>query len=179
MQENDHAKFVVVPNRTEASPGEGAAAGTRAFVIDESVGYRVNYAAKLFARVLYACLKRHGVMPGQWGTLMHLWAHDGQPQKDLAAHTGVDDATMVRTLDRMERDGLVRRVRNARDRRQINVFLTEKGRGLCDSCIPCAIAGNEAATRDFSEAEVAQLDDFLRRMSAALERELSAQQERS
>jgi DNA-binding MarR family transcriptional regulator len=43
---------------------------------------------------------------------------------------GVEPGPMSRLLDRLEAKGLVRRVRDLDDRRQVNVTLTEKGAAL-------------------------------------------------
>jgi DNA-binding MarR family transcriptional regulator len=149
------------------------------FIIEESLGYLVNYLAKLFSQILIASLAPHGVYPGQWGVLMFLWVQDGQTQRELSRQVAVDDASMVCSIDRMERDGLVRRARNEHDRRQINIFLTQKGRALRDQLIPCALAGNAAATQGFTQEEQNQLSALLHRMIASLEDVLSRQQESS
>jgi DNA-binding MarR family transcriptional regulator len=146
-------------------------------VIEESMGYLVNYVAKLFACGQTICLAKHNIYPGQWPVLMFLWVQDGQSQRDLSRQVMVEDATMVRTLDRMERDGLVQRVRNKHDRRQINIFLTEKGRTLRDVLTPCAISSNVSAVQGFSEDEVQLLHTFLLRMITSLEQALSTQQQ--
>ncbi len=114
---------------------------------------------------------------GQWAVLMFLWAQDGQTQRELSRNVAIEDATMVRTLDRMERDGLVRRERNPRDRREIRVYLTEKGWGLRDTLVPEAIAGNRTASRGLSEDEQRQLLDLLRRVIGALEETPTANEE--
>lgn len=139
------------------------------FVIEESLGYLLNYAARLVARMHAQCLEQHGVTLGQWAVLMFLWVEDGVSQTELSRQVAIEDATMVRSIDRMERDGLVRRQRNPHDRRQLQIFLTDKGRSLRDVLVPCAIAGNEAATHSFAAAEQHQVHDLLRRMIAALE----------
>lgn len=133
------------------------------------MGYLVNYLARAFARAHAKRLAEHGASLGQWAVLMFLWARDGQSQGELSRRVAVEDATMVRSIDRMERDGLVRRVRDARDRRRVNVFLTDRGTALRDPLVPCAIAVNEAATQTFTEAEKRQLSDLLRRMIGSLE----------
>ena len=143
--------------------------GDELFVIEESVGYLVNRLARAFARDLSGRLAVHEVSVGQWAVLMFLWARDGQSQGELSRGVAIEDATMVRTIDRMERDGLVRRERNASDRRRINVFLTDRGRSLHTSLVPCAVASNEAATRTFTDAEKRQLGGLLRRMIGSLE----------
>ena len=139
------------------------------FVIEESLGYLVNYAARAFGRELSPRLAAHGSRMGQWAVLMFLWARDGQTQRELSRRVAIEDATMVRTLDRMERDGLVRRERNPRDRRRINIFLTEKGWAMRDTLVPEAIEGNRSASRRLSGDEQRQLLDLLRRVIGALE----------
>lgn len=43
---------------------------------------------------------------------------------------GIDAGPMSRLLDRMEAKGIVRKVRDLQDKRQVNVTLTEKGAAL-------------------------------------------------
>ncbi len=175
MQTSSASGFVVVAGRDEVASRGGEASGGEAsggepFVIGESVGYLMNLSARAFARALAERLAEHGASVGQWAVLMFLWARDGQSQRELSRNVAIEDATMVRTIDRMERDGLVRRARDEGDRRRVNIFLTDKGLALRDTLVPCAIAVNEAATQDFTAAEKEQLSDFLRRMVEALEK---------
>lgn len=156
------------------SGGEGVSSGEEdggreTFVIGESVGYLMNYAARAIARSHAERLASYGAHLGQWSVLMFLWSRDGQTQTELSRGVVIENSTMVRTLDRMERDGLVRRVRSDKDRRRINIFLTDKGWDLQDVLIPCAIATNEEAAKDFTEEEEAQLKGLLVRMISSLE----------
>ncbi len=175
MQEFESSPFQIVRSRDALSDPESRIGAARVFIIEESLGYRVNYLAKLFSQLLTVYLAPHGVYPGQWGVLLFLWVQDGQTQRELSRQVAIDEASMVRSIDRMERDGLVRRVRNDHDRRQINIFLTEKGRALRDQLVPCALAGNAVAIRGFTESEQTQLSALLHRMVASLEEALSSQ----
>lgn len=175
MKNTEHLAFEVVQRREAGTNDEDSNAGL--FVIEESLGYLVNYAARAFSRELSPRLAAHGARMGQWAVLMFLWAGDGQTQRELSRKVAIEDATMVRTLDRMERDGLVRRERNPCDRREIRVFLTEKGWGLRDTLVPEAITGNRSASRGLSEAEQRQLLDLLRRVIGALEETPTANEE--
>ncbi len=179
MQEFESSPFQIVRSRDALASPESQVAAARVFIIEESLGYLVNYLAKLFSQILTAYLAPHGVYPGQWGVLLFLWVQDGQTQRELSRQVAIDEASMVRSIDRMERDGLVQRVRNEHDRRQINIFLTEKGRGLRDQLVPCALAGNAVATQSFTEEEQNQLSALFHRMIASLEDALSSQQERT
>ena len=175
MKSTEQIAFDVVRRREAGTNDEDSDASI--FVIEESLGYLVNYAARAFSRELSPRLAAHGARMGQWAVLMFLWAGDGQTQRELSRNVAIEDATMVRTLDRMERDDLVRRERNPRDRREIRVFLTEKGRALRDTLVPEAIAGNRSASRRLSEDEQRQLLDLLRRVIGALEEAPTANEE--
>lgn len=175
MKSIEQIAFDVVRRREAGTNDEDSDASI--FVIEESLGYLVNYAARAFSRELSPRLAAHGARMGQWAVLMFLWAQDGQTQRELSRNVAIEDATMVRTLDRMERDDLVRRERNPRDRREIRVYLTEKGWGLRDTLVPEAIAGNRTASRGLSEDEQRQLLDLLRRVIGALEETPTANEE--
>lgn len=168
MEGSTPPTFQITRTRSAVDAGEHAASGSQVFVIEESLGYLLNYAARLAARMHARCLEQHNVTLGQWAVLMFLWVEDGVSQTELSRQVAVEDATMVRAIDRMERDGLVRRQRNPRDRRQLRIFLTDKGRSLRDVLVPVAIAGNEVLTQSFSAAETYQMHDLLRRMIATL-----------
>ncbi len=166
---NSTTTLQVIRRRSETVGLPDGDGDPEVFVIEESLGYLANRLARALARTLAGCLAPHGVSVGQWAVLLILWAQDGQSQKQLSRGVAIEEATMVRNLDRMERDGLVRRVRNPRDRREIRVHLTENGQALRDVLVPCAVAGNAAATRSFTAGEHRLLLDLLQRMLAALD----------
>jgi DNA-binding MarR family transcriptional regulator len=57
-------------------------------------------------------------------------ARDGEPYtiSSIAGKLGIDSATVVRTVDSLEKRGLVERRRDKQDRRQVFVELTDAGR---------------------------------------------------
>ena len=90
-------------------PGGGEEDGGSTFVIEDSTSQLVSVAARLFSRALQARFAEHDVSAGQWPLLLYLWEQDGLSQKQLARRVQIEEPTTTRTLDRMERDGLVRR----------------------------------------------------------------------
>ena len=139
-----------------------------AFVIDQNIGHLAALAARLFSKALGARLADYSVSAGQWPTLLHLWEEDGLTQKELSHRIQVEEPTTARTLDRMERDGLVRRERSRRDKREINVRLTQRARELQDDLIPCAQEVNARATHGLSPDDKARAASLLRYMIARL-----------
>jgi DNA-binding MarR family transcriptional regulator len=116
----------------------------REFVIEESLGYLVNRAARSMASQLADAIRPAGVGIGQWAVLMFLWADDGLTQAELSRVVAIEPPTMVRTIDRMVRDGLVHRQADARDGRLSRIFLTDLGRSLRDELVPKAVGVNTA-----------------------------------
>ena len=134
----------------------------------------MNRTAKLFAQALATCADPY-LRPGQWPVLMFLWASDGLSQAELVRTLHADDATIARTMDGLERDGLVRRERNPDDRRQVRVLLTDRGCDLRDVLIPCALGINRTAMAGLDEAERTQLFELLGRVRSSLEESVGAE----
>jgi DNA-binding MarR family transcriptional regulator len=130
-----------------------AESDAQVFVITDSLGYLVNRAARSMAHQLAQELRPAGIGIGQWAVLLFLWARDGVSQAELSRVVAIEPPTMVRTIDRMVRDGLVTRASDPDDGRISRISLTERGRSLRDELIPKAIAVNEATLGRLTPAE--------------------------
>ncbi|MEM7610714.1 MAG: MarR family transcriptional regulator [Pseudomonadota bacterium] len=65
--------------------------------------------------------------------LMQAIAREGHPSTSaLAKHIVVSQATVTRIIDRLERDGLVRREKSSTDKRVVNISLTDAGNAKLD-----------------------------------------------
>ena len=140
--------------------------GTNAqdFVLEESLGYLVNRLARLMAQQLAEELRPAGIGIGQWAVLIWLWERDGMSQAELSRVVAIEPPTMVRTIDRMVRDGLVTRERDPRDARISRILLTDRGRSLRDELVPKAAAVNAANLQRLTRPE----GETLRRLLAKL-----------
>jgi DNA-binding MarR family transcriptional regulator len=65
----------------------------------------------------------------------------------------IEPPTMVRTIDRMVRDGLVERRADPRDARVSRIHLTARGLDLRDELVPKAVAVNERTRRRLSPGD--------------------------
>lgn len=122
---------------------------------DESddVAYLLRDAQRSLSRALADRIAGHGVTIGQWYFLRALWEEDGLTQRELSQRVGMMEPTTVAALNGMERRDLVRRVRNQRDRRKINIHLTEKGQALRSTLMPCEDEVNTLAVDGLSSTE--------------------------
>lgn len=125
----------------------------------ESLGYQVNHLARLLAQALAAQIAPFGVVPGQFAQLLALFEQDGMTQRELCDRVRIEQPTMANTLQRMQRDGLIRRVTDAADRRRAHVLLTEHARSMEPDLVAAARAVNAVATEGLSDDDVA---DFMR-----------------
>jgi DNA-binding MarR family transcriptional regulator len=131
------------------------------FVIEESFGYLVNRLARSMASQLAEELRPAGVGIGQWAVLLFLWARDGMSQAELSRIVAIEPPTMVRTVDRMVRDGLVTREVDQRDARVSRIYLTATGRALRDELVPKAVAVNAANLGRLTAREASELRRLL------------------
>ena len=60
--------------------------------------------------------------------LAQLYVRDGQTQEEMASEISVDRAATTRTIQAMEKKGLIRRASDSADKRAKNVYLTDKAR---------------------------------------------------
>ena len=158
--------------RVDQKPGDGH--DPRRFMIEDSLGYLINRTARAFANRLAAELRPFDIGIGQWAVLVHLWGTDGMTQAQLARRVAIEQPTMVRTIDRMERDDLVRRTPDPSDRRATRIMLTERGERLRDDLVPLAAKVNTAATEGLTDEEVTILRRLLVKLLAAEAGTLSA-----
>lgn len=133
----------------------------RALAMDQ-FGRSLFSVTRDWRRVLGLRLRPHGLQEAAWRLLLHLDLLGGSaPQARLAERMGIETPSLVRLLDRMERDGWVRRVADASDRRIKQVRPTPRGRAIM------AKVANEAST--LRSWVLADLDlNELARINAAL-----------
>jgi DNA-binding MarR family transcriptional regulator len=136
---------------------------------EQSLGYQIRYAYRIFVKALADELGPHRVTTGQWSALRVLWQEDGLSQVELAQRMMVEKASLTAVLKAMASEGLITRVRNTEDRRKVNIFLTASGRRLKSKILPLIGRINKRATRRLSSAEVQQLRRLLARVMINLQ----------
>ena len=135
---------------------------------ETSLGYQVNLLARLLEHALRDRIAAHGVVPGQFPALLTLYEQDGLTQAELCQRVSIEQPTMARTLQRMERDGLVRRRSDPRDRRRARFHLTPAARELERSLAAAGHEVNAAAVRGLTPAQVEVLMGTIGRVVANL-----------
>ncbi|MCM2390621.1 MarR family winged helix-turn-helix transcriptional regulator [Streptomyces albipurpureus] len=88
--------------------------------------------------------------------------------RELATSSLLTSGGMTMRLDRMERDGLIRRIRSVEDRRSVYAELTPAGFALIDRIIDDHLARERAMLEALSADEQEQLAGLLRKLETRL-----------
>jgi len=110
---------------------------------------------------------RYDLTEQQWRVLRVVWSSDKYKSVDLASHTLLAAASLVGILDRLEKKGLVSRVRSTTDRRAIYIVATAKSRELEKEVGPQVSAIHERIRATVSNEEWEILEAILAKFSAA------------
>lgn len=106
--------------------------------LEEFLCFAVYSANHAFNRVYKPMLDRLGLTYPQYVAMVTLWVEDGLTVGQIGDRVLLETNTLTPLLKRLESAGLVRRVRDAADERQVRIHLTEKGRALRQEaqCVP-------------------------------------------
>ena len=87
------------------------------------------------------------ITPSQFAVLEALYHLGSLTQGEVSTKVLKSGSNMTTVIDNLERNGLVRRERDAKDRRMIHVHLTEQGKGKIEAVFPNHVA---ALVEEFS-----------------------------
>ena len=108
-----------------------------------------------------------GVEPRGFAALAVLDLEGPSPQRGVARQLGVSGPTMVQTMDKLERAGLVERQRNPSDRREYALRLTDAGRERLHRARQALDAVQSEVTAQLGEADDRELRALLAKLVMA------------
>lgn len=128
----------------------------------------------LSGRIWETLLKESGVdvFNGAQGRILHvLWEYGNMTITQIGKLTSLAKTTLTSMLDRMEASGLIMRVPDRKNRRQIFIMVTHKARAYRDVYDNLSEKMNEIFYRGFDKSEVAAFEEKLNRIVENLEAE--------
>lgn len=139
-------------------------------LLDRQLCFALYAASRAVVRAYGPLLEEHGLTYPQYVALLALWGDRGRSWTvgELGDAVQMDGGTLTPLLKRLERDGWVRRQRDAVDERRVLVEVTPAGWDLRDRVVgvPRRLAGRLGLTLQ----EGIQLKRTLEDLVAALER---------
>ena len=134
------------------------------FDMNLSLGFILNRTSIQSKALFTQRINQFDISPEQWSLVFRTVESKGLTQKELSDSTYKDQANITRSIDRLEKKSLLKRVPNHNDRRIINIYPTEDAINLVDTIIPISSEFNSFLTKDFSEEEKQQLIKLLNKV---------------
>jgi MarR family transcriptional regulator for hemolysin len=140
------------------------------YYYQNSLCFIINSSAKMFIKALDSELRKSvGITFSQWKILVMLSIKDGTTQKEIANGLGLEGATLIPIIDKMEKDGLVVRKVDLADRRNNRIYRTDKASELWTAMVDCALKIREISVRDIPSTDVTIMRDSLQKVYKNLE----------
>jgi DNA-binding MarR family transcriptional regulator len=139
-----------------------------------SIGYLIKRAQSMLLDVLEQVFAEQGFSYIQYVILS--WLRDGIAvnPKDICIQFRHDSGALTRVIDQLADRGLLERVRRDRDRRKVELQLTEAGRKTVEAMIPLVVEKLNLVLADFSSEEVAEFLRLLLKLNSRLQSTLDA-----
>lgn len=125
---------------------------------------KIGYVNALHRMYIHKEASGKQVYPGQMHMLRYIEKNNSCTQKELAVYLGVTPASTAVSVKRMEKNGLIKRCEDKKDRRIMHLELTDKGRHTIVSLNEAFSKVDDAMFSGFSDAEIVTLDAFLERL---------------
>ncbi len=130
-------------------------------------GFLISQIHQLQGRAFEKMLKESEVdaFNGAQGRILYvLWEHDKLSITEIGRLTSLAKTTLTSMLDRMEKAGLLVRIPDTRNRRQIFVSITDKAKEYRNKYDMVSEKMNSLFYQGFSEAEITEFEDILKRI---------------
>lgn len=101
-----------------------------ALCIEDQLCFALYSLSRALTKQYSSLLKDMGVTYPQYLALLVLWQGDGISIQQIATRMELEQATTTPLIQRLEKLGLVSRIRSTADERRVEVFLTTTGRRL-------------------------------------------------
>ncbi|SMG55742.1 MarR family winged helix-turn-helix transcriptional regulator [Paenibacillus aquistagni] len=134
------------------------------FDLNDCICFITNTASKKIVDAFNNRLEKSGTTRVQWMALYFIGAEDGMIQKDLSLKMNVQESSIARLMDRMEKENLCIRTRDAKDRRIIRVRLTPQGEALREELLPLGQAFHHEAIQQISQEKLSIFKEVLQSM---------------
>lgn len=128
--------------------------------------FSVLNAAQLIQERLELALAPTGLSLAKLGALRHLAdAKEPLPLGHLAERISCVKSNVTQLIDRLEADGMARRLPDPADRRSVRAAITDRGRERLDAGMDALSRAEAGLVEDLTEAEQNLLSDLVLRLS--------------
>ncbi|WP_346939003.1 MarR family transcriptional regulator [uncultured Clostridium sp.] len=135
------------------------------FDLDDCIAFITNKSAKKLADEFNRRLQEHGTTRVQWIALFYIGKAGEISQKELSDYMDIKESSMVRLIDRMEKEELVERRKDSEDRRISKIILTDRGKFLKEELMPIGQEFQNDVVKGISKENLEVFKEVLQRMT--------------
>ncbi len=136
--------------------------------LDNQLCFALYACAKEVTRIYKPFLDKLGITYTQYITLLVLWEQDCKTVKELGKKLYLDSGTLTPLLKKLENLGVLERIRDTKDERNVFVKLTEKGINMKNEVIE--IPKEVFCSTGLSPEDAMELKERLRFLLVRLDR---------
>jgi MarR family transcriptional regulator, transcriptional regulator for hemolysin len=133
------------------------------------IGLQLSRTARTATNAFERAMAEAGGSASAWQVLVLVRAGQWGTQAQMAEAMGITGATLTHHLNALEDQGLVRRWREASNRRVQQVALTDAGEALFDRLRDVAVRHDQRLRSNLSDKEVEQLGRLLEKLRTGVE----------
>ncbi|MCI9369263.1 MAG: MarR family transcriptional regulator [Lachnospiraceae bacterium] len=137
--------------------------------MNDTLHYLLMADHALLQKILFANIRDSGLSLGQPKVLDFLKDHDGAVQKDIAKGCHIEPASLSTILTGMEKSGLITRETNENNRRNLYIYMTDKGKAICEQVTEHFSQIEKKALSGFTEEEIENILTYLTKIHKNLE----------
>lgn len=141
--------------------------------MDTHGGFLITKIKQLGDRIFEKVLSSRNInaFNGPQGRILYvLWQEDGIPIKTLSEKCGLAITSLTTMLERMEKQRLIMRMQDPKDKRKTLLFLTQEAKLLKQDYDGVSDEMEQIYYRDFTREEILQFEEYLDRVLKNLER---------
>ena len=134
------------------------------FNLEDCIAFMTNKYNKEITDLFGQRLQEHSITRVQWTALFYIGKNEGITQRDLAKKLDSNESSIVRLVDRMEKENIVSREKDPADRRITKLFLTEEGMKKRDEILPIGDKFSKDCIKGISEEDLETFKEVLNKM---------------
>ena len=132
--------------------------------VDDYLLYLLARGSHAISNEFHAKLRKEGISVPVWRVLATLSGSSGETVTGLAEACLLQQPTMTKLIDRMVRDGIVKRMPDARDRRVVRIQMLPRGEHMVKDLLVAAKVHEAEVMARFPAIDQAQIKQLLRAM---------------
>jgi DNA-binding MarR family transcriptional regulator len=130
----------------------------------DKIGHLLMHVCRMRGKIADQFMSHSRLYHGQGLLLLFISDHDGWTHSEIAEKLRISPAAVTKVIKRLEEEGYLLRQADEKDERVSRVFILDKGRSVVGELHSNFEEFNDQTFKDFSEEEMDQFEEYLKRI---------------